>query len=466
VAKTTYLFVTGRLAEVSLREILATVSAKADFEWEIAVPGIQVAALMHTSLLRRRLVVPEHVGAVIVPGWCQGDLAELEMHFGKPFRRGPRDLNDLPEYFGVGKRRTVDLSRYAIEIIAEINHATRLPLEEVLIQARALKRAGADLIDVGGVPGESSPRIGEIVSALRNEGLRVSIDSFDEQEVVQAVEAGAELILSCNHSNVDWVSSLGVEVVAIPDAPQDLSSLDRLVERLDRDGCRFRLDPILEPIGVGFTASLERYMEVRRRYPECAMMMGVGNVTELTEVDSAGVNMVLAAVCEDLGIQSILTTQVINWCRTSVAEFDAARRLVHYAVGARTIPKHVNSALVMLRDSRLRALSDAALRTLAESLRDPNYRIYAERGELHLMNGEGYWHGDNPFGLFEAALQRAKERRPASEITAEHAFYLGYELARAEVALLAGKQYVQDEPMNFGLLGAVQASSSLHPNME
>jgi dihydropteroate synthase len=196
------------------------------------------------------------------------------------------------------------------------------------------------------------------------------------------------------------------------------------------------------------------------------MMMGVGNVTELTEVDSAGVNMVLAAVCEDLGIQSILTTQVINWCRTSVAEFDAARRLVHYAVGARTIPKHVNSALVMLRDSRLRALSDAALRTLAESLRDPNYRIYAERGELHLMNGEGYWHGDNPFGLFEAALQRAKERRPTSEITAEHAFYLGYELARAEVALLAGKQYVQDEPMNFGLLGAVQASSSLHPNVE
>ena len=72
-AKTTYLFVTGRLAEVSLREILATVSAKADFEWEITVPGIQVAALMHTSLLRRRLVVPEHVDAVIVreiwPTW-------------------------------------------------------------------------------------------------------------------------------------------------------------------------------------------------------------------------------------------------------------------------------------------------------------------------------------------------------------------------------------------------------------
>lgn len=460
--KKTYLFVTGRLAEVSLREVLETVSAKAGFHYEIAVPGIQVAALMHVSLLRRRLTVPEHVERVIVPGWCQGDLAELTEYFGKPFEKGPRDLNDLPEYFGVGKRRVADLSRYAIEIIAEINHATRMPLEEILQQARGMVSAGANVIDVGGVPGESSSRIGEIVAALRDAGIRVSIDSFDEREVGQAVRAGAELILSCNHTNVDWVSKLGVEVVAIPDSPQDLESLDRLVEQLERNGCRYRLDPILEPIGVGFTASLDRYMTVRRRYPECAMMMGVGNVTELTEVDSAGVNMVLAAVCEDLGIQSILTTQVINWCRTAVAEFDAARRLVHYAVAARTIPKHLNSALVMLRDSRLRQMSDAALQAVAGSLRDPNYRIYAERGELHLMNGDGYWHGSSSFVLFEDAMRKANERRPDAGMNAEHAFYLGYELARAEVALLAGKQYVQDEPMNFGLLGAVQASSSLH----
>ena len=440
----------------------SALSAKAGFDYEIAVPGIQVAALMHVSLLRRRLTVPEHIERVIVPGWCQGDLAELTEHFGKPFQKGPRDLNDLPEYFGVGKRRAADLSRYSIEIIAEINHATRMPLEEIQRQARAMVSAGANLIDIGGVPGESSPRIGQIVAALRDEGIRVSIDSFDEREVGQAVRAGAELILSCNHTNVDWVSKLGVEVVAIPDSPQDLASLDRLVEQLERNGCRYRLDPILEPIGVGFTASLDRYMTVRRRYPECAMMMGVGNVTELTEVDSAGVNMVLAAVCEDLGIQSILTTQVINWCRTAVAEFDAARRLVHYAVAARTIPKHLNSALVMLRDSRLRQMSDEALRAVAGSLRDPNYRIYAERGELHLMNGDGYWHGSSAFVLFEDAMRKAKELRPASGVSAEHAFYLGYELARAEVALLAGKQYVQDEPMNFGLLGAVQASSSLH----
>ncbi|MFN8709745.1 MAG: dihydropteroate synthase, partial [Planctomyces sp.] len=108
----------------------------------------------------------------------------------------------------------------------------------------------------------------------------------------------------------------GVEVVAIPDSPSDEASLDRLIEQLSSRNAAFRIDPILEPIGSGFTASLDRYTRFRRRYPDCPMMMGVGNVTELTEVDSAGVNMLLAAICEELGIQSVLTTQVINWCRT------------------------------------------------------------------------------------------------------------------------------------------------------
>lgn len=456
--QSTLLFVTGRLAEASLREEVEKIAAKLGFRYEVTIPGIQVAALLHSNLLLKRLTVPEHIDRVILPGWCQGDLSALEQHFGKPFERGPRDLHDLPEYFGLSKRRTADLSRYSTEIIAEINHATRMPLPAILQEARLMVKAGANVIDIGGVPGESSSRIREIVTALRSEGIRVSIDSFDQHEVEQAVQAGAELILSCNSSNVDWVTQLQTEVVAIPDTPQDLASLDRLIERLQSQQAAFRIDPILEPVGMGFTASLARYIEVRRRYPDIAMMMGIGNVTELTEVDSAGINMLLAAVCEDLGIQSVLTTQVINWCRTAVAEFDAARRLVHHAVAARTIPKHISSALVMLRDSRLKSTSAEALQKLAAALTDANFRIYAENGELHLMNRHGHWHGSDAFRLFEAAASAQTENsRP---LDSSHAFYLGYELARAEISLHLGKQYVQDESMKWGLLGDLKASSS------
>ncbi len=471
----TILFVTGRLAEPGLRDIVAGIAEKSGFHYEIAVPGIQVAALLHVSLLVKRLMVPPHISRVILPGWCQGDLSELEQHFGKPFELGPRDLYDLPEYFGLSKRRAADLRRYSVEILAEINHATRMPLAEIVREAKALAASGANMIDVGGVPGESSPRIGEIVTTLRAEGLRVSIDSFDRHEVEQAVSAGAELILSCNHSNIDWVAKLGVEVVAIPDVPHDLESLDRVIQSLRESSTAFRVDPIIEPIGMGFTASLQRYMRVRKTYPDVPMMMGIGNITELTEVDSAGVNMILAAVCEELGIQSVLTTQVINWCRSSVAEFDAARRVMHYAVATRTIPKHLSSALVMLRDARLKPKSEESLRQLAAALTDPNFRIYAEAGELHLMNRHGHWHGQDVFRLFEQATSTAVDSeivsnpptpRSHAPIDASHAFYLGYELARAEIALHLGKQYTQDEPLHWGLLGPTRASSTaaVHAN--
>jgi dihydropteroate synthase-like protein len=450
------LFVTGRLAEPRLREVVERLAEQCGFRFEIAVPGVQVAALLHTGLLLKRLQVPESIDRVILPGWCQGDLRSLEEKFAKPFLRGPRDLLDLPEFFGVGKRRTVDLSRYSIEIIAEINHATHQPIAAILEEARQLGGAGADVIDVGGVPGESSPRVADIVGALRSEGFRVSIDSFDPSEVEQAIRAGAELILSCNSSNVDWVTHFETEVVAIPDMPSDSESFHELIGRLQDEGIPFRIDPIIEPIGIGFTQSLSRYIDARRRYPELPMMMGVGNVTELAEVDSAGVNFVLAALCEDLGIQSVLTTQVINWCRTAVAEFNAARRLVHYAVSNRTIPKHLDSSLVMLRSSRLHGMTSESLQRLAESLTDNNFRVFAEAGEIHLMNRAGHWRGSNVFRLFQKAMGHSAS---PEVLTPEHAFYLGYELARAEIALQLGKQYVQDAELSWGLAGDTRSSS-------
>lgn len=451
------LFVTGRLAEHSLREVVLPLSERLGFRFEIIVPGIQVAALLNTQLLLKRLVVPPETDQIILPGWCQGNVQELSEKFGCPVHLGPKDLRDLPEYFGLGKRPPTSLDRYSIEIIGEINHATRLPLSELLNQSNLMRASGADVIDVGCIPGESSPRITEIVRALRSDGFRVSIDSFDRSEVESAVNAGAELILSCNHSNVHWLSELGTEVVAIPDQPSDFNSLRTLVDQLQAAKIPFRLDPIIEPIGMGFTASLGRYLQTRQDFPDLPIMMGIGNVTELSEVDSAGVNLVLAAICEELGIQSVLTTQVIPWCRTAIAEFDAARRLVWYSIANRVIPKHLSSALVMLRDPKWAGRTNESLQQLASAITDPNFRIFAENGQLHVMNRFGYYQGNDPFLLFQQVLDQR-----SNSIDSGHAFYLGYELARAELALLLGKQYEQDAPMRWGLIGPWRPSSSVH----
>ena len=447
------LFVTGRLAEPSLRDVVRPLAERAGFDFEIAVLGISVAALMHVDWVRRKLAVPAETTRVVLPGWCSGDLASLSTQFGVPFDLGPKDLFDLPEFFGRGSRTPPALIDYSIEILAEINHAPRLSDDELIRQANSYRQSGADIIDLGCIPGETWTGIGSAVARLRTEGFRISVDSFERTEVEAAVEAGAELVLSCNSSNRDWASKLPVEFVVIPDDTSDLQTMETTRDRLEGSGRQCRLDPVIEPIGFGFAASLQRYFETRRRSPDAAMMMGVGNLTELTEVDSAGINFLLAAICEELRIGSVLATEVINWGRTSVREFDLARRLVRHSVQNRVLPKHLGGHLVMLRDPKLRAIGEEGLRQLAGRLTDPNFRIFAEGGQIHLMNRDGYWHGTDPYEVFD---QMAACVGP---LTAEHAFYLGMELNKARTALTLGKQYIQDETLRWGFLTVEEISA-------
>ncbi|MGE3809051.1 MAG: dihydropteroate synthase, partial [Gemmataceae bacterium] len=220
---------------------------------------------------------------------------------------------------------------------------------------------------------------------------------------------------------------------------------------LEKEGVPYRLDPVIEPIGFGFAASLGRYLEARRRYPLAEIMLGIGNLTELTEVDSAGVNVLLLGFCQELRIHSVLTTEVINWCRSSVRELDLARRLVHHAVHERVLPKHVEPGLVMLRDPKLREHGDQTLRELAGQIGDRNFRLFAERGLLHVLNDKMSLQGTDPFQLFEEMARRDK-------IDPAHAFYLGFELAKAATALALGKNYVQDQALDWGLLTVPETS--------
>ncbi|MCA8998622.1 MAG: dihydropteroate synthase [Planctomycetaceae bacterium] len=445
------LLVTGRLAESLVRNVAESLNQQGTKRYEVAVAGISVAALMHTDWLRRKLKVEPVYDCVILPGWCQGDIGELAAAWSVTVELGPKEISELPAFLGGKEPTAPDLSRYDIEIIAEINHAPLLSDAEIVTIASGYRDDGADVIDVGGIPGQPFARIGEIVRLLKTEGHRVSIDSFNRSEVEAAVTAGAELVLSANSSNIAWAGDLDVEWVVIPDDPRELTGLWKSATRLKESHRPVRLDPILEPIGYHFAASLARYYEVRRKEPGTPMMMGIGNVTELTAVDSAGVNFLLAAICQELGIHSVLTTQVIPWCRTAVKEFDRARRLVRHAIAQQTLPKRLSDDLVMLRDPRLSELGESSLVELSRQLRDPNFRIFVERDEIHVMNRDGYWRGTDPFELFDEFSKDA-------DLDASHAFYLGYELAKAITALTLGKQYRQDQALRWGLLTVPEMS--------
>jgi dihydropteroate synthase-like protein len=440
----TLLFVTGKLAEPALRRTVAGLSERFGFRSDVAVLPITVVALAPTEWIARHLTPPSGVDRVVIPGLCSGELAVLSDAWpGIDIRRGPKDLLDLPDFFGLPQTRPDGYGEHDIEILAEINHAPRLPFVEILAKARQACADGADVIDLGCDPDGPWTGVADTVRALRDEGVRVSIDTFDVVEAAAAAKAGAELVLSVNRTNRHAARDWGVEVVVVPDEAGTLDGIDDTLAVLE--GVPHRLDPILEPIGFGFARSLVRYAEVRRRYPDAEMLMGVGNLTELTGVDSAGMNVALAGYCQELGIRSVLTTEVINWSRSCVRELDLARRLVAYAVKNRVLPKRLEPDLVMLRDPRLRERGAETLAELAATITDQNFRLFAERGLIHVLAKGLHLEGDNPYELFAKML----ESRP---IDASHAFYLGCEMAKARIALTLGKNYVQDQALRWGML--------------
>jgi len=395
-------FVTGRLAEHSLRQVLERLAPRVGFSFSVQVLNITVAALMTTPWIARRLAVPEAAERVIIPGGCQGPLDVFAAVTPVPVDRGPEDLRRLDEFFGQQSRDLADYGRHDIEIIAEINHAPRLAAADLLAEARRLGAAGADRIDVGCDPGTVWTGVGDAVRMLVAEGFRVSIDSFDFDDTIHRLRAA--------------------------DVP-----------------CR--LDPVLEPIGFGFAASLGRYLDVRRRHPDAEMMMGIGNLTELTDVDSAGVNALLIGFCQETGIRSVLTTEVIHWARSSVRECALARALAWHAVTHRTLPKHVEPRLVTLRSGRPQSHGDEVLDGLAAAIRDPNFRIFAERGEIHLVGAGLHLHARDPFALFEQLGAAGR-----TDVDPSHAFYLGYEMAKAVTAITLAKDYRQDQALDWGHL--------------
>jgi dihydropteroate synthase len=432
------LFLTGHLAEKRLRQVLGALD-NLDFSWAVQDIGLQVAALMTTDLIARRL--SDAVGAerIIVPGHCRGDLVALGGALGVPVERGPVDLHDLPRHLGrVGE--SVDLSVHSVGIFAEIVDAPALPVAAILETARRFAADGADVIDLGCLPATPFPQLEDAIAALHEAGHRVSVDSSDMQELRRAGQAGADFLLSLTEDTIALADETPAVPVLIPGKPGDLDSLLRAAERLARSGRPFILDSILDPIPFGFTASILRYAELRRRLPEARILMGVGNLTELTDADTTGMNALLFGIIAELAINDVLVVQVSPHGRRAIREADRARRLMHAASRFQRLPVDIDTSLMALRDRRPFTTTPEEIAETAAQIRDPNFRIEVAKDGIHIYNRAQHRVASGAFDLFTGL---------GVEDDGAHAFYLGVELARAEIAWQLGKRYVQDEPLQW-----------------
>jgi dihydropteroate synthase-like protein len=433
------LFLTGSLAETSLYRVLESLG-ETDFTWEVRNLGVKVAALMTADTIRRRLTDTGHAGRVVIPGRVRGDLEMLNSHFGVTFERGPEELRDLPAWLGQGGH-PVDLSQQDVLIFAEIVDAPQLAPEKILARAREYQGDGADVIDLGCLPGQPFPHLAESVSLLKSEGFQVSVDTPSNEELLTGGRAGADYLLSLTEDNLWIADQVAATPILIPKTSGDLESLQRAWETLQAKGVNALVDPILEPIHFGFTDSIVRYHEIRRRLPEAEMMVGVGNLTELTEADTCGINALLFGMISELRASAVLTTQVSPHCRSAVREADLARRIMYRAREDNSLPKQLHGGLTGLHERKPFPYDSREIHEAAEAVKDANFRIQVNADGIHVYNRHIHRISSDPFDLYPQL---------SVENDAGHAFYLGVELARAEIALQLGKRYTQDQPLNWG----------------
>lgn len=431
-------FVTGRLARARLEKVAAGLPAT--IRWSIADAGVKVAALMTEEIIRRRIEIPEGATRIVLPGRCRADTARLAEHFHVPVERGPDEVVDLPAWLGLAGRK-VDLSKHDLRIFSEIVDASKMTPDEILAKGLDLARRGADVIDLGGLPDTTFPHLEDSVAALKGAGLQVSVDSFSLDELARGAGAGADYLLSLNIDTLDLAFETDAVPILVPLRPDDLPSLDRAIERMLKAGRPFLADPILEPIHHGFVDSIGRYRDTRARWPDIQMMMGTGNLTELTEADSLGVTALLVGMCSELSIGNVLIVQVSNHTRRTVEEHDAARRVMYAAKADSALPKGYGRALLALHDKRPFVQTAAEVAQAAGEVRDPNYRIAVAEDGIHVYNRDVHRVGTDAMAFF-----------PDLDVTSDgaHAFYLGAELAKAETAWRLGKRYVQDEALDWG----------------
>jgi len=360
-------------------------------------------------------------------------------------------------------------------LLAEIADASKMSDEEIARAARYYASCGADMVDVGMEAGGGKPdEAGRAVkAALRAVKVPVSIDSADPEELEAGVKAGASLILSGDASNLQDLSKLKKTPVVVTPAGPDgvipesfaerVGRLEENLEEAERLGFkRLIADPIL---GLAppytFLDSLLGYWEFLRRKPGFPVFFGAGNVSELSDVDSPGLNFLLALLGWELGVAFLFTVEASRKTVGSVLELSRAVRMVVLASRKKTPPKDLPLNLLILKEKRCREeplLPGEKPRRLIEAAeveetavhRDPkgSFKIKIDRdsGEilaLHFKGGAARpstaVRGSRPEAVYRAIV------RENLVSLLDHAAYLGFELGKALVALKTGRSYVQDE---------------------
>ncbi len=517
------LIVTSRLAYKVVKDVVdrAVKEGCSRYDVDILELPVDVAALVTTEYIAKYLrsvgITKGMYDLIVVPGLARGSCRVIEEATGIKAVKGCTHAADIRYLLEVElselsserpaddilrkyiKERVTDVLRRVEEkvaseaslrvgavavptspppmrVISEIPKAHLLKDEELIKVASRLVREGADILSVGFEAYSPHPdRVAHVVKVLKEEvGAPVAIDSIIPSEIIEGVRAGADLVLSLTRENIPKVAEYVREVPAVVIPQQGGSVLREPGERIKLLESNIDLarshgleelvgDLVMEPpIAGGTLASLIAYYEFKRRHPEIPLLMGVGNVTELVDADSVGVNATLAFLALEAGASLLLTVEKSAKAKGSTMELAIAAQMSSLAWFRKSPPKDLGVDLLILKDKvstpvefrvsgkvELVDVSGEVSANLKHTGFDPagifKIRVSHDEGVI-----EALYMGRKGLKLIrgrdaKSIMQYIISNGLVSELS--HAAYLGSELTKAEEALVLGKNYIQEQPL-------------------
>jgi len=221
-----------------------------------------------------------------------------------------------------------------MKVMAEIVDAGNLEKDDLARKIIYFVESGADIIDLGISLYTSETGVREAVKTARSvTGIPLSVDTLEPDLINAALDAGIDIVLSLNSKNIDKVKDGIIKnstiPVIIPDRSDDMESLFNNIESARSFGIENIIaDPVLEPAGHGLSRSISRYYEFREGDKTTPLFFGVGNVTELIDADSIGVNSILSGIAMELGASILFTPEFSQKACGSVSELRTASTMM------------------------------------------------------------------------------------------------------------------------------------------
>ena len=451
------------------------------------------------------------ISLILLPGMVKGDASIISRKLGIPCFKGTKNASDLEfllpmisnrriklsteypvdevlaeekrkhilkeikgayrvkEYtLKIGNKNPVYLGTEISHVVAEIPDAPLLSERELRKFAKYYVKSGANIVDIGMVANEDySEMIPGMIEILRKTvGAPLSIDTLNENEILSAVESGIDLILSIDETNYGVCDSINVPAVIIPrdkkgnipeNAEGRISLIEKIIRKIEEEFDKVIVDPILGVPNLAFAESINAYIKFRKKHPRIPMLIGAGNVTEMIDTDSIGINALIAAIASELSIDLIFTTEASRKTKGSVGELAMAVKMMYLSKKHKQPPKDLGIDLLCMKDKRYmeiikdpreKGIKTVIVRKERESdLEDTEFRIYLT-DKINVI----YYKNKRPEIKFTGKTASAIYKEIISKNlikNLDHAAYLGRELARAEIALKLGKNYVQDEDLLF-----------------